>query len=120
MEFLVCIRDKPFPADHPREKAVRLWKRGWVIHAAADGWPWSEKERTNSDWLIIRAPLSAADGAGLVTPEIGDPLTRILRKRGFRIDLDALGIGTARTAELVSLSRDAVRNARVQLTAEAR
>ena len=69
---------------------VGCYKRGDVIVICPDGHPWSEAERTNPDWTILKVPGAVDRHAGLLKGEPGDPrLDRMLRRRAHSIDLDA-------------------------------
>lgn len=54
MEILVRIIDKDQPDP---DLAKMASKRGDVIAICPDGWPWSEAERTNPEWRIVRSPI---------------------------------------------------------------
>jgi hypothetical protein len=88
MEILFCIRGKQntdFYLD------IKLPKRGQVIDVQQDGWQWSERELTNPDWRIVRVSIPRIEAEALKSPEpkaSPDHDTRLLRKRGFRLNVD--------------------------------
>ena len=89
-ELLVMVEDRVSPDPH---RNVKLPKRGDVVVACPDGWPWSPAERTAPFWTIVRCPGLPADAtSGLLAPEPGDEIVqRTLQGRAFGLDLDALG-----------------------------
>lgn len=88
MEFLVRTRDKLTP-DDPRH--LLFTRRGESIVACPDGHAWSEAERTNPDWLIVRRPdLSEAEAGALSAPLRAAPGSgEIPQLRAFYFDLDS-------------------------------
>lgn len=70
------------------------WQPGDVVVACPDGWPWTEVERTNPKWLIVKCPeMSKLEAESLAAPELPtdlktDPAT--LKRRQFKVDVDAL------------------------------
>jgi hypothetical protein len=83
-EFLVRIRDK---VGH---NAKLLGERE-VVSACTDGWPWSDKERTNPDWRILKAPgMSLAEAETFTVPEPVDETLYVRRRRAFKIDYTLL------------------------------
>ena len=84
-------------------------KRGDVIHVAPDGWSWGTKEIQNPDWRIVKLPnVSESDLAALLIPELHDDPqnpSRVLQRRAFKLDLDALQLdgGTSAATSTVSL-----------------
>lgn len=86
MELLVRVVDK--------NGSPLLGKRGHVIAACPDGWPWSPAELLNLDWRILSVPnLPQAEADSLLAPEAGDRAVNVLRKRGLVLDLDGLPAG---------------------------
>lgn len=67
-------------------------KRGDVIVAQPDGWPWGKEEVSNPDWRIIKIPGAAPESfASLLQPELApDPRNppRTLQRRWYHLDLD--------------------------------
>lgn len=90
MELLVRIKDKPLSGDLLLDSLRTM--RGDVIHVAPDGHQWGKKEIDNPEWRIIKCPdMGKAEAEALLAREPGDPLkNKYLRKRLFRLDLDAL------------------------------
>jgi len=80
MEALVRIIDRS-AAEHDS-------KRGDVVTVQADGWAWSQEERTNPDWLIIKVGsfLGTDRDTALATGR-NFPQGRF-RRREWRLDLD--------------------------------
>lgn len=64
-ELLVRIVDKTNP-DSPSQSA-KLLKRGDVVVACPDGWPWSTLEQQSTDWRILRVPGVAVSGVSNLT-----------------------------------------------------
>lgn len=91
MEMILFAVDRV--SDDPYMDALS-YKRGDVIMAKPDGWPWSMAELTNPDWRIIKFPSIAMDqAASFVAPEAEtDPRNpnRMRQRRGFRLNFDAL------------------------------
>lgn len=67
-------------------------KRGDVIHAAPDGWPWGSDELISPFWRIIKVPgLELLEAQAMVAREIAEDPTnppRTLQRRAFRLDID--------------------------------
>lgn len=86
-ELLVRIVSKP---DHPTDKRLSAGRtnRGDVIVVKPDGWPWSEREKSNPAWRIIPIPgVLTTVFASMLEP--GDDLVeRFPRKRVRRYALD--------------------------------
>lgn len=99
MELLVRTKDK---IGTTPELCAQCTKRGDVIVAMPDGHNWGTKEIANPDWRIIRVPdLGDSRAKALVAAEpLG--LSPHPRKRGMRLDLDALGDATEFTAEQIA------------------
>lgn len=89
-ELLVRVQDK---VNADLDLDLQCTKRGDVIAACPDGWPWSEAERTAPYWRIFKIPALPLDEAlTLTTPELpADPLNPgRLRKRAQYLDVDAI------------------------------
>ncbi|MBZ2208480.1 hypothetical protein [Massilia soli] len=53
---------------------VRASQRGDIIAIVPDGWEWSERERSNPEWLIIKADnLTEQDVESLLEPGRSEP-----------------------------------------------
>lgn len=91
-DLLIRIRDKESSGD--AETDALQFKRGDVIAVMPTPHPWSERERTNPDWRILRLPnIDAADLSALLRPEnetqaVARP--RLMRKRNAALDLDSV------------------------------
>lgn len=93
MELLLRVVDKFHPDPYVD---VQHTKRGDVVAACADGWPWGTLEKSNPEWRILRWPsLLQADAESLTSWEI--PLSpqappavsdRMRQVRGFGLKLD--------------------------------
>ena len=117
MELYVRIFDKPFPEGHDPVKAAKLGKRGDVIAAFPNGHEWGRAELASPEHIVIRTAITQAEAEALLAIEPGDRTTnRMLRKRAFRLDCDALELDYTgqRTAVRVSKSAPAVRAAKQQ------
>ncbi len=90
-EMLVRVVDKV--NDDPYLD-VQCTKRGDVIAIQPDGWVWGREELRNPDWRIVKVPgVSVTQAAAFLGPELNtDPAnpSRMLRRRAFRLDVDAL------------------------------
>lgn len=91
-EFLIRVVDKVNAEDFYRD--CQCLKRGDVVWAADDGWPWSREELVAPYWRVIKVPalpLSEAQ-AFLASEKDSDPAhpSRTLQRRAFKLDLDAL------------------------------
>ena len=90
-ELLVRVIDK---VNEDPEKDVGCLKRGDVVVVCPDGWGWSEKERKNSDWRILRVPYTVGECQDLLTPqddgksEFDPTKSKTLLRRAAKIDLD--------------------------------
>lgn len=96
-QLLIRIRDKINP-DCPY-RCAKLHKAGDVIAIMPYEQPPGREERSNPDWLLLKVSGEDAieECTSLTTPQIGnDPSSanRMLQKRGFRLDLDALKAAT--------------------------
>ena len=90
MELLVRIVDK----DVTQPACTR---RGDVIAAQPDGWPWGCEELANPDWRIVTViGLNGAEASMLLTRQphrTADP-GEVLQARAFRLDLTHVEIAT--------------------------
>lgn len=91
-ELLVRLYDK-YTGDDLIDAATFLY-RGDVVVAQDDGWEWSKAERESPDWIIIKIPgISSGKVSALLSPEQGERFfNRLLHKRQFHLDLDALAV----------------------------
>jgi len=115
-ELLVRLVDKV--NDDP-ELDLQCLKRGDVVTIQEDGWNWSERERTNPDWMIIKVPgVSISTFEYLLVPE-PDDLSDLkhLRRRWNQINLESVALpvgarmalqGGTRRTEAVTLDRAVV------------
>lgn len=87
MELLIRTKHK-----HPAVAAIHeaSGQRGDVIAACPDGWAWSDAERTNPDWIIIRAKITQIEADALM--ESARPDEGKLKRR-IGIDLEGLQAG---------------------------
>ena len=76
MELLIRVVGK-FPLISPLAEAAS--QRGDVISACPDGWEWSYAERTNPDWLIVKAEITEIEVGALL--EAARPGEGKLRRR---------------------------------------
>lgn len=88
--------------------------RGDVIVWRPDGWPWSERERSNADWRIIWVDLTNTEADALINPELDQLGVKAFTwKRGRKLDLDAGSVPAALRTHLNDDKRaDAVFDAR--------
>lgn len=101
MEALVRIIDRSAAEDDS--------KRGDVICVQPDGWAWSEAERTNPDWLIIKVTgLLNTDRDTMHATGRNFPQGRV-RRREWHLDLDNAPLPARfrhpRKAESVTITR---------------
>lgn len=79
MELLIRIIDKSTAEDASQ--------RGDVICACPDGWAWSDAERSNPDWIIIKADITEIEcDALLESGRLGEPQYR------RRLGVDPVGL----------------------------
>lgn len=79
-ELLIRVRDK---AGH---NALLLGEHEVVV-VCADGWPWSQLERTSPDHRIVRVPDARDDALRFSVPEASaDPDYHVVRRRHFKLD----------------------------------
>lgn len=93
MELLIRIVDK-----HPAVSTLyeRASQRGDVIVAVPDGWDWSNAERSNPEWIIVRAEITEIEVDALLEPgRLGEPQYR----RRLGIDPSGLTAGAVLTRE---------------------
>lgn len=93
-------------------------KRGDVITVQADGWAWSQAERTNPDWLIIKvASFLGTDRDAVLAVGRNFPQGRF-RRREWMLDLDNAPLpgrfAWPRKSESVTMTRLAVVSILVQ------
>ncbi len=102
-ELLVRVKDKVNP-DSPQLDAKCL-KAGDVVVACPDGWEWSELEKSNPDWLIVKVPgMSMEEAKTFTAPEVGDRLVNpMLRQRAFKIDLEQVQNKVLTAKEILGL-----------------
>ena len=67
-------------------------KRGDVIVVVPDGWNWSQIERTNPEWIIIRSKLSVEEAKAYTEPPKKTDAEKIVARRAIKIDLDSVKI----------------------------
>jgi hypothetical protein len=72
MELLIWIADKSDDALSP--------KRGDVLDAHPNGWPWSEAEFNNPDWVLIQTGITQAEADSLLAGDY-DLTTKVLKRR---------------------------------------
>ena len=76
--------------------SARLTKRGDVITAAPDGWPWSKEELSAPFWRVVKLPhVSLEQAQTFLAPELDiDPRnpSKVLQRRAFRFDLESADI----------------------------
>lgn len=72
------------------------WQPGDVVVACPDGWKWSELERTNPKWAIVKVPdMPKQEAESLASPELPKSLSDsadLLQRRQFKFDVDALKV----------------------------
>lgn len=103
-EWLVRTVDKVNEEDPHLD--AQCFKRGDVIVICEDGWPWSEAERANPEWTILKFPGVSVEAVdSFLGPEINsDPKDKkpLLRRRAFMVNLDHQVIGSASRSHGVS------------------
>lgn len=106
-ELLLRVVSKANPDDPVLDS--KLTKRGDVIVAVEDGWAWSQPERSNPHWRIIRLPnVTLSEAQSFLAPEPEDtPETpsRFRQRRAFRFDIDNPALPAAFAAWLADDSR---------------
>lgn len=91
VEMLIRVEDKR-NLDDP-EMDAKLTKRGDVIVVMPDGWNWGRAELSAPFWRIVRVPLTMDEANAMLGEQKDtDPLnpSRVLRRRAFKYDLDAI------------------------------
>lgn len=104
MELLVRLIDRSDREDDS--------KRGDVVVAMPDGWAWSEAERMNSAWIIIKVvSLLGTDLDAMLAASV-DATGRLHRRRGWKLDLSVAALpqrfNYPRKTESVTMLRAAV------------
>lgn len=83
------------------------WQPGDVVVACPDGWPWSEAERKNPKWMIVKCPeMSQEEADSLMAEELPKSLSTdksLLQRRQFKVDIAAL-TATVDVAKAVPLT----------------
>jgi hypothetical protein len=78
-------------------KDTKRYKRGDVVVVCEDGWNWGIEELKNPLFRIISIPgMSVSEASQFLAPEVDtDPLnpSKTLKRRAFKLDVDALGKG---------------------------
>ena len=106
-EVLLRVRDKINSVDVYAD--VQCLKRGDIVSIVPDGWNWGSAELTNDDWRIVKLPniaLSLAEA--FLAPELPvDPQNpgKMLRRRGFKFDIDDPAIPVSFAAWLADNTR---------------
>lgn len=91
MELLVRIAEKKYPDGSTSEEFLEV---GDVVAIGRNGHDWTEKERSNPDWAIIKVPAMTAAQAEIFLSRQAPPdldNEYVLRKRASRIDLIKIG-----------------------------
>lgn len=90
-------------------KDCQLSKRGDVIEACPDGWPWSVSELTSPAWRILKCPQLTLDGArAFLAPErpVDEfDLRKTLQRHMYKLDIDSALIPAALAAYLADDTR---------------
>lgn len=104
-ELLVRIVDKVNTDDFYRN--CQCTKRGDVIAAQPDGWPWGREELATPDWRILSVPdMTVSEASVFLSAERDvDPRhpSRTLQRRAFKINLDhqdLVGVGGPRSGHV--------------------
>jgi len=88
-EALIRVIDKPLTGNPAID--TKRTMAGDVIVVKPDGWGWSQKELTSSEWRVVRTPMSVAELSLMMEGEIGDPdMNPNLRRRIRKFDLSLL------------------------------
>lgn len=70
------------------------WQPGDVVVACPDGWPWSETERKNPKWMILKCPeMGKEEADSRASPELPRDLSgdkSKLQRCGTTLDVAAL------------------------------
>jgi|ERR1035437_2281045 hypothetical protein len=95
MELLVWLNDKKLDdADIGTDLDFSSYKQGDVICVMPDGWGWTDSERNNPDWVIIRSPIVQSLADALTTP-VETQTNEITPCRNNALDVVALGLVAA-------------------------
>lgn len=93
MELLIRIVDKQPAVSTMSEVASQ---RGDVICACQDGWGWSYAERSNPDWIIVKADITEIEADALLESfRPGEPKYR----RRLGVNPDGLKSGDVLTRD---------------------
>ena len=120
-ELLVRVKDKSADPDPARD--AMMSKRGHVIACQPDGWPWSQAERTNPDWIIVKMPgVDPNDYAAMTRPVtkvavLPSDGAAVVARRAFSLDMAkvpqlAIASGASRAAD-ATVSRESFDAARL-------
>lgn len=87
MEMLVWLVDKG--------PSIDQYKAGDVIVVCPDGWPWSDLEKTNADWVIVRTAILPVEAEALTAePWVGEDGIGVMdeprRQRLYKVDVTGL------------------------------
>ena len=110
-EVLVRVVDKVNPNDANLD--AQCLKRGDFVSICPDGWGWSQIERTNPDWRIVKI-------SGLSVEEAKAYLAKGAKyRRAFKLDVDDVTLpqgvknyvqDSARTADSITVTRAQIVN----------
>ncbi len=119
MELLIRTVDK-YTGKDPHFQA-KTTKRGDVISVCPDGWTWSQFERTNPEWVIVKVlDLLQIEADAMLTHEQGDDaLNPYLKIRDFNFDLDALndkGYNLDKQKDIVTIPLADIQSVKVKKT----
>lgn len=92
-EFLIRVKNKKNLVVLPNAPVLdtKLLQRGDVVVVVRDGWAWSDIELSNPDWRIVKSPgMSLAEAQTYLVPEPGLPASRMLQRRAFKFDINAV------------------------------
>lgn len=88
-ELLIRVVDKA--VDNPnRVNGYTCMKAGDIVSVCPDGWGWTDAEKTNPDWRIVRVPLLVSEVTALLTNGDGNPTIQLVNKRKSKIDFTSL------------------------------
>jgi hypothetical protein len=97
LETLLRVKDK---LDDNPTKALEVTRmhRGDTVVWMPEGHTWSDEEKTNPAWRIVRLNITVSEAEALVSPEL-DPtgLKANCWKRVRKFDLELIGPGAFRT-----------------------
>lgn len=107
-EALFFVVDRVHPDPY---MDVQNFKRGDVIVVEPDGHVWGTDELSNPDWRILKLPnVSVLQAQSFLSEEVDtDPQkpSRMLQKRGFKLDVDAATLPAAVKTWLLDKTRAA-------------